>query len=311
MLRYQDSQSQELIIGKNREKGNLIQEFAQVTLEWSLKAIFVIEEIEIELECMEPLSRESVLFIRFSVHFFIAIDLVTDDRISDGGEVYSDLMRTTGEEIDLKECVLVGDNPLVEKFRFSEFWVRWIHGSHLFAIIGITSDERLDISLIVFHDTDDEGEVGLVDRSLGNLELECMHRLVVLRDDDESRCILVETVDYTRPLDAVDDGWLELRILVTDTQILKMIQQSVHECAHPSSFSWCWVRIDPCFLGYDCEVVILEDDIEWHILSYECHLIDSPTDLDHITSVYFFVLVECVSIAGDLAFFDHLLEVAA
>ena len=100
--------------------------------------------------------------------------------------MYSDLMCTTREEIDLKECVLVGDNPLVEKFRFSEFWVRWIHGSHLFAIIGITSDERLDISLIVFHDTDDEGEVGLVDRSLGNLELECMHRLIIFCNNNKS-----------------------------------------------------------------------------------------------------------------------------
>ena len=271
----------------------------------------MIKEIEIEPKRMEPLSRESVLFIRFSVHFFIAIDLVSDDRISDGGEVYSDLMSPTCEEIYLEECVLVCDNPLIEKFRFSEFWVGWIHGCHLFAIIGITSDERLDISFIVLHDTDDECEIGLVDCSLGNLELECVHRFVIFCDDDESRCILVETMDDTGSLDSVDDGWLELRILMTDTQILKMIQQSIDQCTHPPSFSWCWMCIDPCFLGYDREVVILEDDIEWHILSYECHLIDSPTDLDYITSVYFFVLIERVSVARDLAFLDHFLEIAA
>ena len=62
MIGYRDSQIQELIIGKNREKGNLIQEFAQVTLEWSLESVFMIEEIEIEPERMEPLSRESVFF---------------------------------------------------------------------------------------------------------------------------------------------------------------------------------------------------------------------------------------------------------
>ena len=38
-------------------------------------------------------------------------------------------------------------------------------------------------------------------------------------------------MDDTGSFDAIDDGWLELRILMTDTQILKMIQQSIDQCA--------------------------------------------------------------------------------
>jgi hypothetical protein len=69
--------------------------------------------------------------------------------------------------------------------------------------------------------------------------------------------------------------------------------------------------IDTCIFGYDREVVVLIDDLEWHILGHECHLIDSPTDLDHISSVYLFIFGKIGAVAGDLPFFDHLLEIAA
>ena len=95
-------------------------------------------------------------------------------------------MSASREEIDLEECILVADNSLIKKFCFSEFRVARVYCCHLFAVVWITSDERLDISLIVLHDTDDESEVGLVDRSLGDLELECVHRFVIFCDDDES-----------------------------------------------------------------------------------------------------------------------------
>ena len=70
------------------------------------------------------------------------------------------------------------------------------------------------------------------------------------------------------------------------------------------------MRIDACFFVDDSEVIILEYDLEWHILSDERHLIDSPADLDDISSIYLFVFGKIGTIAGDLPFFYHLLEIA-
>ena len=67
-----------------------------------------------------------------------------------------------------------------------------------------------------------------MDRSLGDLELECVHRFIIFGYDDEARRILIESVYDARPFYSVDDGWCELWILMTDTQILEMIQESVH-----------------------------------------------------------------------------------
>jgi hypothetical protein len=111
--------------------------------------------------------------------------------------------------------------------------------------------------------------------------------------------------------DSIDDRWSELWVLMTDTQILKMIEECVHECSYTSSLTRSGMRIDACLFVDDGEVIILEDYLEWYILCYECHLIDSPANLDNITTIYFFVFGKMSSIAGYLPFFYHLLEIAA
>ena len=52
------------------------------------------------------------------------------------------------------------------------------------------------------------------------------------------------------------------------------------------------MRIDARIFVDDREVIVLIDDIEWHILRFECHILYFPLYLDHIASVYFFIFVE-------------------
>ena len=90
---------------------------------------------------MEPLALESVLLIGFLVHLLVSIFCISEYGISDRGEVDSDLMRSTCQEIHFEERIFISNNSLIEKFRFSEFWVYRISSCHFFPVIGITPDE--------------------------------------------------------------------------------------------------------------------------------------------------------------------------
>lgn len=98
----------------------------------------------------------------------------------------SDLVRTSREEIDFEECVFIMIVSLIEKLRFSDLWIDRIMYSHLFPIVRVSSDIGLDISFMIFYFSYYECEVGLFDRALCDLELERVHRFVVLRDDDRT-----------------------------------------------------------------------------------------------------------------------------
>lgn len=134
--------------------------------------ILLTKEIEFEFPGMEPLASESVFFSCFFVREILSIDLITEDRISDRREVDSYLMCPTGEEVDLKESIFVMVESFLAKLRLSKFWIDWIHGCHLFSVMWISSDEGFDIPLFIMHFPDDECEIGLMDRTFCDLQLE-------------------------------------------------------------------------------------------------------------------------------------------
>jgi hypothetical protein len=101
----------------------------------------MIEEIEFKPKCMEPLSRESICLEDFRVYFWIAIDLVTDDRISDRGEMDSDLMGASSEEIYFEECIFFSYHSPIDEFGFCELGIEWIYSCHTLAIMWISPDE--------------------------------------------------------------------------------------------------------------------------------------------------------------------------
>lgn len=152
---------------------------------------------------MEPLASESVFFESFLVRFFVSIDFVPDDRISYRWEVDTYLVCATCEEVNLEECVFIREKSLIAKFRFSEFWVHGIHRRHFFPIVRISSDIWLDISLVIFYFSYDEGEIGFFDSSFCYLELECMHGTIIFGYHDDSTRILIETMNNSRFLYAI------------------------------------------------------------------------------------------------------------
>ncbi len=152
---------------------------------------------------MKPLSRESIYLEGFPIHFLIPIYLIPYDRIPDRREMDSDLVCTSCEEIDFEKRILRSYSSSIAKLCFSNFWIHRIICGHLFSIVGISSDEWLYISLLVFHYSDDECEISLLDRSFCDLELERVHRFIIFCDDDKPARILIETMDDTRTFDSI------------------------------------------------------------------------------------------------------------
>lgn len=130
--------------------------------------------------------------------------------------MYSNLMCSSCKEIYLEKCVFSVNNSFIAKFRFSEFWIIWIYGCHLFSIIWISSNVGFDISLTFFHYSFNKCKICLMNRSFGNLKLERMHRFIIFGNDNESTCILIETMDDTRTFHTIDNRWIESIIIIPD-----------------------------------------------------------------------------------------------
>lgn len=258
---------------------------------------------------MEPLSSESELFEDFFVYLFIAIYSISDNWISDRCEMDSYLMCPSREEINLKERILIIAISSIAKLCFSKFWIDWFYSCHLLSIVRISSYVWFDISILFSNFSYYECEICLLYCTFGYLELECMHSSIILGDDDKSRCILVEAVDDAWSLYAVDDRWIELGILMSDSKILEVIEEGIHERPYSSLFPWCWMCVDARIFVDDGEVIILKNNIERHILGYKFHLFYLPLYLDDISPVYLLILGKRISVTWYLAFLDHLLEI--
>ncbi len=99
--------------------------------------------------------------------------------------------------------------------------------------------------------------------------------------------------------------------VISHTEILEIVEECVHQCPLPAIFSWSGMCVDPRIFIDDSEVIILVDDIKWHVLSDELHIFDFPCYFYHITSIYFLIFREALAICSDLPFLDHLLEIAS
>ena len=101
-----------------------------------------------------------------------AVAGVTRNGMTDSGEMNSDLMSTSSEEIDFEERILVMIISLTHETCFSNFRIDGVMYSHPLSIIGISPDIGLDIPFMIFYFSYYECEVRLADRALGDLELE-------------------------------------------------------------------------------------------------------------------------------------------
>lgn len=256
-------------------------------------------------------------------------------------------MCTSSKDIHLQKSILPINHSPIKKSGLRKFWIYRIKSGHLFSIIRISPNKRLNISLLIFHNSDNKCHICFMNRSFCNLELKRMHCLVILSDNNQSTCILIETMNDSRTLYPIDNRWIfrlchrersdsgvwrsrnfkgkfiiffwiasflamtEIFFIISRSKSLKVIQQCIYECSHPSSFSRSWMCIDSCILIDDRKIIILIDNIEWHILCNKCHLIYLPLYLYNISSIDFFILSKMSSVTRYLPFFDHLLKVAS
>lgn len=222
----------------------------------------------------------------------------------------SNLMSTSSKKIYFKECILPIDHSPVKKFGFCDLWIHRIYRSHLLSIIWISSNKRLNISLLILYNSSNQRHIRFMNRSFCDLELESMHRTIIFRNDNQSTRILIESMNNTRTFHSIDNRRIEFWIFTSDAKSFKVIQQCIYERSHPSSFSWSWMCIDSCILINDRKIIIFIDNIEWHILCNKCHLIYLPLYLYNISSIDFFILSKIRSITGYFPLFYHLLEIA-
>ena len=221
-------------------------------------------------------------------------------------------MSSSCKKIDLKKSVSIKNSSSIDEFRFSDFWIEWILRGHFFTIVGIPTNEGFDIPFAILHNSDDECQIGFFDRSFCDLELKCMHGTIILRYDYDTTRVLIESMYDTGSLDTVDDRRIGIvTIISTDSECLKVMKESVHECSLSPSFSWGWMGIHSSILVDDREVIILEYDIDPEIFSLELHGFDFPLNLDNISSIDFLILGKILSIAVYFPPLDHLLDIAA
>jgi hypothetical protein len=154
---------------------------------------------------MEPLPFEPVFSGNFLVYFFISVNFVCDNRISDSGHVNADLVGTAGEELDFKQRVFVFDMMEKCEFRLRKFWIHRIFSRHSFTIIRVPSDKGLDHPFFVFHNSDYDCIVEFLYLTICHFSLEFFHGTVILRDENQSTRILVEPVDDSRTFYTIYD----------------------------------------------------------------------------------------------------------
>lgn len=167
---------------------------------------------------MEPLPGKTISFICFDIDFLISINLISDNWISNRGEMHSDLMGSSSKKINLKKGIFSSNYSLIAKFCFSEFRIRWINCCHFLPIIRISSDERLNISSLILYNSYHKSKVCLMNSSLRYLKLESMHGFIIFCYNNQSTCIFIETMYDSWSLYSIDNRRIEFRILLTYTK---------------------------------------------------------------------------------------------
>ncbi len=247
---------------------------------------------------MKPLSSESISYRDFPIYRLIPIDLISHDRMTHVGRMYADLVRTSCEELDLEERISVIDILETSVLGPSKFGIDRIFGRHLLMIRTIIPDIRLDQSFF-FHDFSyDDRIVDLADFPCCDLSLEFLHRAIILRDDDESTRVLVETMD---------DPW------TFDTtygrRISEMIEERIQERSCLSIFSWECMGIHPCILADDRKIRILKNNFKWYILCFEIILLCLEIYIDHISELNSSLVSEYLPIHSNIPRLDELMDI--
>ena len=165
-------------------------------------------------------------------------------------------------------------------------------------IVSISPDIRLDYTFFIFHFSSDDCIVELANMACCNLLLEFLHRAIILRDDDESARVLIETMDDPWTLDAT-----------YSRRISEMIEERIEKCSCLTIFSRKCMRIHPSILADDRKIRILEDDFKWYILGFEIIFLCLEIYIDHVSELHSPLVSEYLPIHSDIPCLNELIDI--
>jgi hypothetical protein len=168
-------------------------------------------------------------------------------------QVNANLVRSSGLGMALNEGFSLAG---IQDSVMSESLATPIDGSHFLAVDGVPTDGGIDFSVRHSGDSIDEGEVGFLNISGGELIGERAVGLFGFRDDEDTGGFLVEAVDDARSLRSADD--LDARAVVK-------------KAVGKGAFAVSRARVDDEAGGLveDEEVFILEKNTQRHLLRGE------------------------------------------
>lgn len=271
----------------------------EVGLKSGRKTVGLVEKRERNRIRVEPLPRKRVRFFRRTVRLFVSVDLVSNDGIPDGREVYADLVRAPGKQVHFEKSVLPFQPPFQYfEFRFGNLRIDGIGHRHSDTAFRLASDERFDIARIFFRSSKRKGQIRFLYSAIMETLVQKRHRAVVFRDDDDTGSILVETVHDARTFHSADYGKLS-----------EVVEERVHEGSGVSSFPHDGMRILKRIFVDDREVGVLVHDIERNVFGFELSLFAFPFDGNDVASVNLLVFIYYLSIHVHVALIDHPLNV--
>lgn len=143
--------------------------------------------------------------IRHCQRFRRGVEIITENRVPDGLEMNTNLMRASGErrQFDMRAISTpLKDTPAGE-CRSSLFMINHLSGR----VIEILADGQIDLAFIPFHDTDHNGPVGFMNFPLLKLNAELAVGFGVEGENDHPRGVAVQAMnDPGFPVGLPDPG---------------------------------------------------------------------------------------------------------
>ena len=269
-----------------------------VFLERCYESIIHSEEIEYQSSCMEPLTIESIFGRHFFIGFLISVDFVSDNRVADGGHMDTDLVSSSREKFDFEERIFVID--ILNKFEFclGKLGIYWVFGGHFLTVIWVPSDEGFNHSFLIFHQSENHGIVEFLNLPVSHFLLEFFHRTIILRYENESARVFIKPMNNPRTLDSVNNG-----------KISEMIEKGIYKRSCISKLAWNCMCIHTRILTYDCEIRIIENNLQIHIFCLEVWFFCFKFDFENISFFHTLITLHGFSIHLKSSFFYELLHI--
>lgn len=197
-----------------------------------------------------------------------AVSFVTEQRMSDGAHVDPNLVGATGLEGELQAG---GDDCTIDREALLDPVVG--HGmapglirddGNLATVVGTAPEGGVDLTLVALRCAPDDSRISAFEAAVGAVRRKLLRQALVssigLGNNQQARCIFVETMNDARALDAAD-----ARQAITD-----MCHQAMHQRTRGMARS----RMDDETgrLVNDDQIVVLVDHRERHVLGDQRHV---------------------------------------